>query len=351
MLRTRRPLLSLTLVGIVLFAAAQARGWGEEGHAIITELAFDKLPAGLPDWLKTPEVRARLRYLSSEPDRWRGQNDPVLNHLNGPDHYIDVEKLEPYGLTLENLPRFRTEYTDVMATLRAQSPDKFEKRNPAKDKDYTELSPGLLPYAIEENFLKIAASWTQLKTFEKYPDLVTPDMIANERENIIYHMGILSHFVDDGAQPLHLTKHHHGWEGPNPHGYTTDHHFHAYIDSGVINDHHIYYETLAGRAQDPRRFAPQDPWKDINAYLMETFKLVEPLYALEQSGELKKAEGKTFIEDRLVTGGSALAGLWTAAYYAGKIDDYRVRQLQGNPPKSVPGHAPQAVGAGAAREN
>ena len=34
-------------------------------------------------------------------------------------------------------------------------------------------------------------------------------------------MGVMGHYVGDCAQPLHTTKHHNGWVGENPHGYTT----------------------------------------------------------------------------------------------------------------------------------
>ena len=43
----------------------------------------------------------------------------------------------------------------------------------------------------------------------------------------------------DIAQPLHTTKHHHGWKGENPNGYTTEYSIHAYIDGGVLKLHRI----------------------------------------------------------------------------------------------------------------
>lgn len=328
--------------GLIVAAATAgpAFAWDEDGHAIVTHLAIDALPADMPDWLRTPEVRSRLVYLSSEPDRWRGQKNVHLDHINGPDHYFDCEELAQYGLTLSALPLLRTEFTDVMAARRAQAPDAFPKRDVERDRDYTQLSPGLLPYAMAELQWKIAASWTQLKTYEAHRDKVTDEMIAHAREAIVFHMGLLSHFVGDGAQPLHLTKHHHGWVGENPKGYTTDRAFHAYIDGGVIALHAINYDDLKSRALPARRVSTKDYWHDIATYLGETFDQVVPLYELEKTGKLKEAEGKRFIEDRLRAGGGALAGAWAAAYEGARIDEFRVDRLKERKAGQEPGRKP-----------
>ncbi len=334
--RTFRAVVAIALVGAV---SAQARAWDEDGHAVVTLLAFDALPKDTPDWIKTPEVRARLVYLCTEPDRWRGQRSSVLNHINNPDHYIDDEELHDFGLSLEKLPLFRRQYTDMLARHRAMHPDKAEPRNTNKDKDYIALTPGLLPYRIAELQWKIAGGWTQLNTYEKYPDRVSQTMIDNARANIVYHMGILSHYVGDGAQPLHITIHHHGWKGPNPKGYTTDHNFHSYIDDEILRHHSINYDDLKDRALGARSVSVKNFWPDILGYLRETHGQIERLYAMEKTGKLQEATGKVFIENRLLAGGAALAGIWDAAYRGSTIDKFRVRRLQERYPKK-PGRAP-----------
>lgn len=310
--------------------------WDEDGHAIVTHLAIDALPADMPEWIRTPEIRERLVYLSSEPDRWRGQNNYQLDHINGPDHYMDEEKLHPYGLSLKNLPLFRVQFTDIMARQRTVDP------NAKPDRDYTRDLPGFLPYRIAELQWQISAGWTQLRTYEAFPDKVTPGMIRNARENIIYSMGLLSHFVGDGSQPLHITKHHHGWVGDNPKGYTTDKRFHAFIDGGVIDLQGINYDDLKPRALPPRRITKSKSWRDVCNYLYETFEQVEPLYALEKSGELKKEKGKAFIEHRLLEGGSALAGVWSTAYRCSHLDEFRVNRLKTRPVRE-PGRKAEPV--------
>ena len=44
---------------------------------------------------------------------------------------------------------------------------------------------------------------------------------------IIFYAGWLGHYVADGWQPLHTTIRYNGCDGPNPNGYTTEHHIHS----------------------------------------------------------------------------------------------------------------------------
>lgn len=319
---------SLLITTVCLLPASSAFGWDEEGHIIVTRLAIEALPETTPGWLQAPQVRARLVYLSSEPDRWRGQHNVHLDHINKPDHYIDEELLFPYGLSIKTLPPLRREFTDVMATQRALHPEKFPPYKRENDHSYTRLSPGMLPYRIAELQWKLASSWTTLKTYEAYRDYVTEDLIDNARRNVVYHMGVLSHYVGDGAQPLHLTKHYNGWSGTNPEGYTTSKSFHRFIDGGVLRQFAITADALIDQARAHRAVSQTEYWAGICGYLYETYEHAEPLYALEKSGDLNKAPGKAFIEQRLLDGGAMLAGIWIAAREGAVIDDFRVGQLK-----------------------
>lgn len=332
-------------------AAVPALAWDEEGHIIVTQMAIERMPTTMPDWLRSPEVRSRLTYLCAEPDRWKGQHSAQLDHMNNPEHYLDVESLADYGLTLKTLPSFRREFIDVLATRRALNPEQFPKYDRAKDPTYIRLTPGLLPYRVAELEWQLASSWTTLKTYEQNPSLVNDELIRNARENVVYHMGIISHYIGDGSQPLHTTIHHNGWEGPNPNGYTTDKKFHQLIDGGLIGQFRITPDSLRSRALPPKKVSSKEYWPMICQYLDDTQKNVEPLYALEKSGELYKPEGKRFIEDRLLDGGAMLAGVWVAAYEAATIDDFRVNQLkarkQGEPQDRSPGQpATRPAGSG-----
>lgn len=338
---TTRTLAAFTFLCLPL-NLRPAAAWDENGHAIVTLLAHDKLPADMPDWLRTPEVRARLVYLSAEPDRWRGQQNVHLDHINKPDHYLDVEDLANFGLTLQTIPQLRREFTDQLAIYRAAHPkEEYRQFGTGRDSDYVNAVPGLLPYKIAELQWKIAASWTQLRTYEAHRDHVTRSMIDNEKQNIVYNMGILSHFIGDGSQPLHLTRHHNGWVGDNPHSYTTDRKFHSYIDDGVLEFHRISYDDLIDRAKPATSVSTEKYWHDILAYLKNTHDKVEPLYQLEKTGDLRKEKGKQFVEGQLLDAGAMLAGVWDAAYRGAHIDEFRVRRLNERDIKT-PGRAKSA---------
>src|ERR1700712_3373533 len=51
---------------------------------------------------------------------------------------------------------------------------------------------------------------------------------------ITFLAGWLGHYVADGSMPLHTTIQYNGWTGPNPNGYTTEHHIHAQFESDFV---------------------------------------------------------------------------------------------------------------------
>jgi hypothetical protein len=294
-----------------------AQGWDAHGHRTVTLLALNGLPADAPTWLADPVVRERIAYQSTEPDHWRGINDPTLGHENGPDHYMDVDKLEYFGLTLESLPRFRYEYLRAMAISKHEHPERVkEKYDAAKDRDHTKEWPGYLPYSIAEHYVKLRSSWNTLRMLERVndPKLATPGALEQARANVINEMGQLSHFVGDAAQPLHTTRHHHGWEGDNPRRYTTNKGFHSEIDGRVLEMHDLREETLKGAVHCDAKVNAKDPWEESIVFIQRSFEKVEPLYALEKSGELRKEAGKQFVTERLGDAASMLQALYWAAY-------------------------------------
>jgi hypothetical protein len=316
---------------VAIGGAGPALAWDAHGHRTVTLLALDGLPAEAPTWLSDPMVRDRIAYQSTEPDHWRTINDPILGHENGPDHYMDVEKLEWFGLTLESLPHFRYEYLRDMAVAKHVHPEQIkEPYDAAKDRDHTREWPGYLPYSIAEHYAKLRSSWNTLRALERVndPKIATPAALEQARANVINEMGQLSHFVGDAAQPLHTTRHHHGWEGANPGGYTTNKAFHAEIDGRVLEIHNLQESTLKGAAHYGVKINAADPWEDSIAYIQRSFTKVEPLYALEKSGELKKEAGKQFITERLTDAASMLEAMYWAAYSSSEPTAQQVESLR-----------------------
>src|SRR6266852_7133325 len=93
--------LAATRLGLVPSAA-----WDYEGHRLVNQLALASLPDDYPAFVKAPAAAERVAYLAGEADRWRNTPDLALKHVNGPDHYIDLEQLDQYGLKPEMLPLF-----------------------------------------------------------------------------------------------------------------------------------------------------------------------------------------------------------------------------------------------------
>src|SRR5882757_6299133 len=93
--------------------------WDYEGHHMVNELALASLPKDFGGFKLTPAIKQRIEYLSGEPDRWRNVPDLGLRHVNGPDHYFDLEDVKLCSLTPETLPLLRYDFVAAIALARA----------------------------------------------------------------------------------------------------------------------------------------------------------------------------------------------------------------------------------------
>jgi len=289
-------------------------GWGGVGHAAITKTAIDLLPDDAPPWLREASTMEQIAYQSNEPDRWRGTPRDALRHENSPDHYIDVELLVPMGMTLRTAPPMR--YDFVMAIGRMERP--VASAEGEEREDLTPERIGLLPWAIAEHHAKLVSSMRTLRILEAIEDPARAHEMDAARANVIREMGQLSHFVADGAQPLHTTIHHHGWVGPNPEGYTTDYGIHSEIDTGVVERHALDHEGLTRYAGALRAIGASeaDKREATLALIERSHAQLKPLYRMERAGLLREREGKAFIAGRMADAAATLAGLYDAAWRA-----------------------------------
>jgi len=310
--------------------------WDYEGHHAVNELALASLPANFGGFELAPALKNRIAFLGGEPDRWRNVGDLPLKHVNGPDHYIDLEDLKLFGLTPETLPILRYDFVADIVRTRAAHPEKFPAIDPDKDADHTRELNGFLPWAITEYYEKLKSDFSTLKALQQYGG--TPEEIANAQADIVYVMGVMGHFVGDGSQPLHTTVHYNGWVGDNPKRYTTRQTFHAWIDGGYFRKTGgIKFETLVGRIQPAAHIAnagePDGMFRNTMAYLVAQNKCVEPLYEMEKNGQLtgdgdKGMEGVPFLEGQLVKAGQMLGDIWLTAWLDAPEDTYLEKQLQ-----------------------
>ena len=313
---------------LLLWMAIPARGWDEAGHSIVVEAAVDKLPADVPAFVRSPAARARLRYLASEPDRWRNLELAPMGQLNSPDHYFDLELLAPYELKVATLPEYRYDLIAHLADYKARHPEKDYGYDPGQDPEHKKAWPGFAPYRICELYVQLKSSWRTLNTYLRYREVATEAEIQAGRENVIYLMGLMSHYVADLAQPLHTTVHYDGWTGPNPQGYVTRKgYIHRLIDTRVIARADLTTDNLPGDVPRPR-IDERRLFRQVVGYVVESNALTEELYTLEKRGAFNPqsehfAEGVAFVARRLAVAAAMQAALWESAYRDAGIDRYR----------------------------
>ncbi len=312
--------LALALLPLAAFAPT-ALAWDAYGHRLVTQAAMAEFNKAVhpPAWLGADNVAFQIADQATVPDRWRSIKVPQLVHLNSPDHFINIEPLERYGLTLETLPPLRYDYVRQVHTYRLspgfEDPDKNPPySDPAKSREI----PGFLPHSIVECHAKAIAALRVVRILEALNDPSRQEQLAMARSHALSAMGILSHYVGDAAQPLHTTMNYNGWVQENPNAYTTSRQFHSFIDGGVLKLHSITANDVLAHTPAPYTIDATNTWAAAIAHIKRSFSQAEPLYALEKSGDLGRAPGKEFIAKRLGDAAAMLAGLYIAEYNAAK---------------------------------
>jgi hypothetical protein len=352
---------------VVALCAPAVRAWDYPGHRIVNQVALASLPADFPAFVREPDNVERIAWLCSEPDRWRSTPDLPAQHFNAIDHYLDIEQLADAGLDPAKVSAFRYEFAVQFAAGRAAHPENFPPIDPEKNSDHTREWCGFLPWTIIEYFGKLRADFARLKVLEG-EQLGSPEEIAQTKRSICELMGMMGHFVGDGAQPLHTTRHHDGWVGPNPQGYTEKKGIHSWIDGGFIAKAHVTFDDLRPLIVPAESFvlppvskppagapAPATPVASVPAgrdkmfgivmdYLLAQHTLVELLYQLDKEGKFRienngppTPEGRAFIEKQLLVGGEMLGRIWLTAWRTAEPDNYLHTQLS----KKKVGVAPQ----------
>jgi hypothetical protein len=306
--------------------------WDYDGHRLVNELALLTLPKDFPQFVHSPSAKERIVFLSGEPDRWRNSQDLPFRHASSPDHFLDLEELTDYGLTASTVSHFRYEFTGQLAAGRAGSARKFPASDPAKDPARTRSLIGFLPWTITESYSKLKSAFSYWRVYE---ELGTSEEIENARQNVLYLMGVMGHFVGDAAQPLHTTKHFNGWVGRNPQGYTTNRTFHSWIDGGFFQKAGLDRASeLRARLRPAQLFGkaeasakPENIFPEVMNFILEQHQLVEPLYRLEKEGQLSGdgkigLEGGEFLRGQVIKAGQMLGDLWYSAWKQAGPDTY-----------------------------
>ncbi|MFO0859316.1 MAG: hypothetical protein U0570_02080 [Phycisphaerales bacterium] len=307
-----------------LSAAPVARAWDAPGHRAITTVGIERFSQAVKDpsiaWISEGDWTIQISDLATMPDRWRNIKNPFLAHLNNPDHYLDVEDLTDLGLSLQTIEPLRHEFAAQLRLARDSHPGAGRQSNPKLDTAKTDAYPGFLPQAMCENYAKLQSNFKTLRVLAKINDPARNNEVQATRMAIAMAMACLSHFTGDCAQPLHTTRHHHGWIGDNPNGYTTKKEIHAQIDAETLRKHELGVGAIRARLQavppPPDKIDPANPWSAVIGQIEQSHAAVEPLYKLEKSGELWQKPGAEFITERLADGANFLGELYVAAWEA-----------------------------------
>jgi hypothetical protein len=275
----------------------QSFAWGMDGHMIINRLAGAALPADIPAFLRSPAALDALEYYGPEPDRWRSPAEPELNAAQAPEHFIDLEYADLAG----PLPRRRYDYIRALAAAQAQHPD-------------IPLTPekvGLQPYVTTEVYERLQSA------LRDYRALVAAKQDTKPSEaEIIFLAGWLGHYVGDGSMPLHASIQYNGWVGPNPNGYTTEHHIHALFESEFVHAN-VKPADIAPLVMAAKPAVLGDVFNDYMAYLRHSNSLVEQTYQLEKAGAFTGAgtpAGKAFVDQQLAAGAIELRNMIYTAW-------------------------------------
>lgn len=292
---SRFRLLGAALTAALVAVPTTLNAWGDAGHRMIGLTAAQALPPDMPQFFR--DAAEQLSYLNPEPDRWKdraeSQLEPALNGGTSPEHYIDMDLVD-FGLLDQAL----------------KAPHRFAFADSLKPTGVTPDKMGLLPFTIIELTSKLREDFRLWR--------IAPDSTVRKwiEQRIIDDAGLLGHYVADGSNPHHTTKHHNGWVGDNPKGYTTDNRFHYRFESAFVQAHVKAPDIKAQMTHAPQAFPAIRP--AVIAYLKETYTHLEPLYKMDGeqafAPEQAKAEHKAFAVSRLAAGAEMLRDLWYTAY-------------------------------------
>ena len=257
--------------------------------------AAQRLPDDMPAFFRA--AAPQLAYLNPEPDRWKDRAertlDPALEGGTSSDHYIDMDLATPSVLKAALAAPNRFAFSD---TLRAAG--------------IAANTMGLLPFAILEQTQRLRGDF---RLWRIAPDSTVRAWIE---ARIIDDAGILGHFVTDGSNPHHTTKHHNGWVGENPKGYTSDNRFHSRFESAYVQAHITLPDVLGAMSHAPKVLP--NVRDGVVAYLATSFGQLDRLYEIDKGtpfqAETSTAEQKAFAAARLAAGAEMLRDMWYTAW-------------------------------------
>ena len=229
---------AMALLATSTLVSGKALAWGHTGHVFIARTAILALPDEVPSFVRGMEASRYIGELGPEPDVSKDSGDAgtpgtdIHDFERDPGHYIDLDDSgydipatgypEVAALQLQNLLAPGQGRRDFDTLLRTNTP----QGSSFQETQYT----GYLPYNMVDQWQQVRKDFAYYRAFTAAianPATPAPDKQYFEyelkvREKLtLRDIGVWSHFVADGSQPMHVSVHYNGWENfPNPNGYT-----------------------------------------------------------------------------------------------------------------------------------
>lgn len=288
------------LLAFVFLLPAVCGAWGQRGHQAANRAAVRSIPAEGPVFLK--EYEDWIAKTGPLPDSWRGVSEPYSKIFEDPNHGWFKEQFS----FMQEIPRSRYEFLlrlyDEYLRIKDKDPDRAALTNVR----WT----GTLPYAAMENYDRMKAAMRQYRAAA--PGSADARYLA---QDIAFYMGWLGHYTADGAQPLHDTIHHDGWQGDNPHNYTRDTRIHGRFESQFVDLIGLSEADLLPKVSKPQVL--DDPFAAIVHHLDDAATHVEAVYMMDQRSaysNAKDAEARELVTTQLAKAAALLRDLVYTAW-------------------------------------
>jgi hypothetical protein len=311
----KRSLFPLAIVTVLLAASISGSAWGVRAHTWINRVAVRTIPDDGPVFLKAHEDW--IAYLSTIPDTWRRPSEPFLKMLEDPNHGWFKEQFS----FMKEIPRSRYEFVLALSDEQRRQAAAGDPAAALTNVRWT----GTMPYAAVEGYERMLTGMRRYREMKGRNE----DTRFVEQE-IAFYMGWTGHYTGDGAQPLHDTIHHDGWQGANPKGYTTNPRVHGEFESRFVDAMELEGKDFESRVGSARVLA--DPFASILDHLDEAGRHTEQVYRLEQAGALTDpghAEARALVVQQAARGAGLLRDLAYTAWVK-----------SGEPPANDPGGNP-----------
>lgn len=269
-------LLWSAVLGACACVPLKAYAWGERAHSLIDSTAINALPDDGPTYLK--KQVSLIADSASVPDSWRAASEPFSKMAEDPNHGWFREQ----SAFLKTIPRSRVAF--ILALYREH--ERLEALGSPEAKRMNVRWAGTLPYAVVEGYEHLVADMRAIREAQ-----ATGHDSSALQTDTAFMVAWMGHYVADGSQPLHVTIHHDGWVGPNPHHYTRDHNVHGRFESDYVEMINLTERDVQQHLA-PLGHQSGDVFDLVLAYLAQSHRDVETVYALDQSGALKDPQNK-----------------------------------------------------------